>query len=567
MNWQRSSIDYAPCVWVNVCPYCSKSAIIIAVLAYIVLIAGLGVTAWLTWRASKLGPLGTYATGGIFFWGLSGLLYFLATRLEPNAFTPLTKYAWLPLFIGYVFFILLLGSLPRPKDFPLWLYILIIFPFGAYMLAEPYTIFKSQFTILFILQIILLYYALPLWYALAQGEAPEGRAIWIPVLIFFGSGISIWFAITPSYDDTTMVLAAITWLLGIWLLVAGLELETSGRLVPLTHLTGVAIGFMTMWMLFLNQWCLGRMPQDNLEIKLWFAVVSSLLGSLSIFLPLYLFKKRSEKKLARWGSILGSLATFIWKESTPTPEGIAKELFNLFHQGCDNVAGVRLTVFDDLLIGEKTTYGLTLKDRDLVLGRVYLYDKRRCDGVLKNIVPLASQRLGEVIRSLSWRSQAQTDPLTGLLNRRGFDLNVHYIIDRARSKQKPVTVAMLDIDHFKQVNDKFGHTVGDKLLQAVAEVLEKNLRGEDLAVRWGGEEFLVVLTDSDLHQAEQVFERIRQRISSLRVEGLNKPITVSIGLAGSRIPESTDEINDWIKAADTALRQAKENGRNRIEKE
>ena len=309
------------------------------------------------------------------------------------------------------------------------------------------------------------------------------------------------------------------------------------------------------------------MPQDNLEIKLWFAVVSSLLGSLSIFLPLYLFKKRSEKKLARWGSILGSLATFIWKESTPTPEGIAKELFNLFHQGCDNVAGVRLTVFDDLLIGEKTTYGLTLKDRDLVLGRVYLYDKRRCDGVLKNIVPLASQRLGEVIRSLSWRSQAQTDPLTGLLNRRGFDLNVHYIIDRARSKQKPVTVAMLDIDHFKQVNDKFGHTVGDKLLQAVAEVLEKNLRGEDLAVRWGGEEFLVVLTDSDLHQAEQVFERIRQRISSLRVEGLNKPITVSIGLAGSRIPESTDEINDWIKAADTALRQAKENGRNRIEKE
>ena len=510
--------------------------------------------------------LGTYAAGGVLSWGLSGLIYFLATRLAPEKYSSLTDYVWMPLFAGYVFFIFLLGSLPRPKRFPFWLYSLALFPLAAYLLAQPFATYKTQLTILFILQLVLLYYALPLWYGLALGEAPEGRAIWIPVLIFFGSSATIWFALTPSYNDTVMVLAAITWLLAIWLLVAGLELETSGRLVSMVHLTGVAVAFMTMWMLLLNQWCIGHTDQAYLSPKLWLAIVTSLIGSLSIFLPLYLFKKRSERRLARWGGMLSRLATFLWKQENPTPEGIAKELFALFRQGCDNVAGVRLAVFDDLIAGEKTPYGLTLEDRNLVLGRVYLYNKDRCDGLLKSILPLASQRLGEVVHSLQWRSQAQTDPLTGLLNRRGLDLNVHYLIDRANSKKRPVTVAMLDIDHFKQVNDRFGHSVGDTLLKAVAEVLENNLRSEDLAIRWGGEEFLVLLADSDLEQAEQVFERIRQKISALKVSGLDEPITVSVGLAGSQIPEDTDEINDWIQKADAALRRAKENGRDRIEK-
>jgi len=537
------------------------------VLVYVVLAVGLVATAWLTWKASKLGPLGTHAAGGVLSWGISGLLYFMATRVVPESCKSLIEYVWLPLFTGYAFFIFLLGTLPRPKKFPLWLYGLVVFPLAAFLLTQPYTTHKTQLAILFALQLLLLYYALPLWYALAQGEASEGRAIWIPVLIFFGSGITIWFAVTPSYDDTTMVLAAITWLLGLWLLVAGLELEIKGRLVPLVHLTGVAIAFMTMWMLLMNQWCLGVAPRENLKLKMWFAIVTALIGGLSIFLPLYLFKQRSERRLARWSGILSRLTTFLWKQESPTPEGIARELFSLFRRGCDNVAGVRLAVFDDLIVGEKTSYGLTLKDRDLVLGRVYLRDTRECDGLLKNIVPLASQRLGEVIHSLNWRSQAQTDPLTGLLNRRGLELNVHYILDRAQSEKKPVTVAMLDIDRFKSVNDRYGHSVGDTLLQAVAEVLENNLRNEDLAVRWGGEEFLVILTDSDITQAEQVFERIRERIATLRVAGLDGPVTVSVGLAGSRIPRSTDEIEEWIQMADAALRRAKENGRDRIEKD
>jgi len=538
-----------------------------AMLVYGVLVVGLVATAWLSWRASRLGPLGRSAAGGVVSWGFSGLLYFLATRVAPAGCCHLINFVWLPLFAGYAFFIVLLGSLPRPKEFPAWLYVLALFPVAAFLLAQPYTDHKSQLTILLLLQLMLLYYALPLWYSLALGQAPEGRAIWVPVLIFFGAGITFWFALTPSYDDTSMVLATVVWILGLWLLVAGLELEVGGRPVSLTHLTGVAVGFMSMWMLLLNQWCFSGQPQDDLLLKLWLTVVTSLIGALSIFLPLYLFKRRSERRLARWSSLLSRLTTFPWKQENPTPEGIATELYKLFHQGCENVAGVRLPAFDDLVVGEKTPHGLTLKDRGVVLGRVYLYDKDRCDGLLKSILPLASQRLGEVLHSLRWRSQAQTDPLTGLLNRRGLDVNLPYVVDRAIVDKKPMTVAMLDLDRFKQVNDRFGHAVGDTLLQAVASILESNLREDDLAVRWGGEEFLVMLADSDLEQAQQVFERIRKRIAELRVKGVSEPVTVSVGLAGGKTPSSVEEIHDWIQKADAALRQAKENGRDRIEKD
>jgi len=536
------------------------------VLIYAVLVIGFTISAWLTWRASRLGPLAAYTTGGVISWGISGLLYFLATRAVIGDLTNLVNYVWIPVFTGYAFFIFLLGSLPKPRSFPVWLYALMIVPISAFLLAQPYTTTKSQLNVLFILQLLLIYYALPLWYALARNEAPEGRALWVPVLIFFGSGITIWFALTPSYNDTALILATISWLLWLWLLVEGLELEIGGRSVSLTHLTGVAVGFLTLWMLPLNQWCLSGISPSNLQLKLWMTSIASLIGGLSIFLPLYLFKRRSERKLARWGSILSGLATFLWKHDDPSPESIAKEIFRLFRRGCDNVAGVRLAIFDDLLVGEKTTHGLTLQDRNLVLGRVYLHDKNLCDGLLTAILPLASKRLGEVVHSFNWRSQAQTDPLTELLNRRGFDVNLHYSVDRAASKKIPVTVAMLDIDHFKQVNDRFGHAAGDKLLQQVAEVLRRNLREGDLAVRWGGEEFLVLLTKSNLDQAEQVFERIRKRIRQLTIADAKEPVTVSVGLAGGYTPDDPRQVYEWIKLADTALRRAKDNGRNRIEK-
>ncbi len=535
------------------------------VVTYTLLVVGMSASLWIIWKATKLGPLSNLAVGGLFFWGIGGLFYFIGTCFPE--YSKLHNYLWVPLFLGYASFILLVGSLPRPSRFPIWLYALAIFPVGAYLMALPYTADKIPLTIIFALELVLFYYALPLWYALALGEAPEGRSIWIPVLIFFGAAVSVWFSMTPIHSNSSIVMGAFAWTAAQWLLVSGLELETNGRPVSLTHLSLVAVNFMTIWMLILNQWCLSSPSIPYPTWKTWLAGVASLVGPLSVFMPLYLFKRRSERNLARWGGILSQLTTFLWKQENPTPESIALEIYKLFKQGCDNVAGVRLAVFDDLTIGERTGFGITLRDRDLVLGRVYLYDHESCLRLLEAMAALASQRLREVIHTLDWRSKAQTDPLTGLLNRRGFKINVHYAVEQAKQNRWPITVAMLDIDHFKAVNDKIGHAAGDALLQKIADVLQKNLRDDDLAIRWGGEEFLVLVADSNLDQAEQVFERVRQRIGKVRVSGVDKTISVSVGMAGGRTPDSVKVIEEWIERADEALRRAKQNGRNRIEKD
>ncbi|XOB99640.1 GGDEF domain-containing protein [Deinococcota bacterium DY0809b] len=177
---------------------------------------------------------------------------------------------------------------------------------------------------------------------------------------------------------------------------------------------------------------------------------------------------------------------------------------------------------------------------------------------------MVGQRLGEVIRSLDWQIQAHTDPLTGLFNRRGFEVKLPYALERARRGQRAITLAMLDLDRFKRVNDRYGHAAGDVLLQAVAELLERNLREDDLAVRWGGEEFLVLLTDSDLQQAVQIFERIRARIAELRLTDIHERVTASVGLAGGRVPRDSSEVFRWILEADDALIRAKQEGRDRI---
>src|SRR5690606_14480315 len=103
--------------------------------------------------------------------------------------------------------------------------------------------------------------------------------------------------------------------------------------------------------------------------------------------------------------------------------------------------------------------------------------------------------------------QALSDPLTGILNRRGFAVRAGRLVGRSRADAVPMCVAMLDLDLFKRVNDFYGHAVGDEALRALSNVLRRNLRPDDLAVRWGGEEFVVVLFDADREVAVDVIRR------------------------------------------------------------
>lgn len=157
--------------------------------------------------------------------------------------------------------------------------------------------------------------------------------------------------------------------------------------------------------------------------------------------------------------------------------------------------------------------------------------------------------------------QALTDALTRLINRRGGEDGLAREVSRlARGGVAHVSVAMLDIDHFKHVNDTFGHPVGDSVLRLVSQTVQKSIRPTDLAIRWGGEEILLILSGADLTTARMLVERIRAAVEQVRVQGL-PPVTFSAGV--SELAKN-EKAHLAIGRADAALYTAKTSGRNRV---
>jgi diguanylate cyclase (GGDEF)-like protein len=165
---------------------------------------------------------------------------------------------------------------------------------------------------------------------------------------------------------------------------------------------------------------------------------------------------------------------------------------------------------------------------------------------------------------LALRGQANTDGRTGLTNSRAFDEAVQRRL-AARAEREPAAVLMLDLDHFKEFNDRYGHPAGDEALRAFAGLLASSIRQQDVAARYGGEEFAVFLAGLDAREAAEVAERIRGRLESTIIPlgpGQTGRLTVSVGVAAA--PEDASERVALLKAADEALYRAKTAGRNRV---
>jgi len=161
---------------------------------------------------------------------------------------------------------------------------------------------------------------------------------------------------------------------------------------------------------------------------------------------------------------------------------------------------------------------------------------------------------------------AVIDGLTGLHNRRYLDSHLETLFDRAMSRRRPLSVMITDLDRFKSINDAYGHDGGDDVLREFARRLRKNVRGIDLACRFGGEEFVVVMPDTEGQVAEKVAERIRAEIErapfAIGRDGLAIPVTVSVGV--SSLSRGVDSVGELMKRADVALYEAKNGGRNRV---
>ena len=172
---------------------------------------------------------------------------------------------------------------------------------------------------------------------------------------------------------------------------------------------------------------------------------------------------------------------------------------------------------------------------------------------------LETKRLMATLKESSLR-----DPMTGLSNRRFLEEYIDTLVANADRRQIGLTIMMLDLDHFKMVNDTYGHDAGDDVIKALAKALRQSVRASDMVIRFGGEEFLVVLVDSVGDPAHDVAEKIRTTIEGMEVTTAGTKIkkTISVGMA--EYPKDADTFWQTLKFADVALYQAKEQGRNRV---
>jgi diguanylate cyclase (GGDEF)-like protein len=211
--------------------------------------------------------------------------------------------------------------------------------------------------------------------------------------------------------------------------------------------------------------------------------------------------------------------------------------------------GMGIMCFQKNTRGEAPEQFLTIEDRQLART------------VAENVaISLSNLSLKEALRIQSIR-----DPLTSLFNRRYLEESVEQEIHRLTRVQRPAGFAMMDLDHFKTFNDTFGHEAGDAVLRAFGQFLRENIRKQDIACRYGGEEFCILFGESSLDDTVRRTEDLRSGVSRIAVKHGGQylgSVTISIGVAS--YPTHGTSLNELVGAADKALYQAKKEGRNRV---
>jgi diguanylate cyclase (GGDEF)-like protein len=185
--------------------------------------------------------------------------------------------------------------------------------------------------------------------------------------------------------------------------------------------------------------------------------------------------------------------------------------------------------------------------------------------LLVAIAPYAAQQLQHANRYGALKEDAARDALTGIYNRGAFDAHLERECVRYERLRRPFSIVLLDLDHFKKINDTYGHEGGDEVLRALGQALRSSLRTSDFAARYGGEEFVILLPETELRAAAELGERLRVRIEALEVRSAAGviPVRASVGVASC--PASAARPEDLLQVADAAMYRAKDNGRNRVE--
>ncbi len=192
-------------------------------------------------------------------------------------------------------------------------------------------------------------------------------------------------------------------------------------------------------------------------------------------------------------------------------------------------------------------------------------ERKRAEEKLKEANKLLEEQLGQIkILRDYLREQAIRDPLTGLYNRRYLHDTMERELSRAKREHSPVSVMMIDIDHFKNFNDTYGHQAGDEILITLGSLLRKSVRQGDIACRYGGEEFIIIMLGSNEVDAQHRAEKIRHDFNNLRIDFDGSELRASISIGVAFYPKHGNNMNEIVKIADAALYEAKQAGRNLV---
>ncbi|MDO8909183.1 MAG: GGDEF domain-containing protein [Pseudohongiella sp.] len=179
-----------------------------------------------------------------------------------------------------------------------------------------------------------------------------------------------------------------------------------------------------------------------------------------------------------------------------------------------------------------------------------------------DVTEIATKKIALEAANLSLEQLSRTDRLTGINNRGFWEENLEQEFQRCKRSSAPSSLMMFDIDHFKHFNDRYGHLAGDEVLRAVASQIKRSQRTTDLAGRYGGEEFAIILPDTNAQKALLVAERLRSQISGISIEWEEQLLNVTVSMGVSEFDKNMQTHQSWIDHCDAALYQAKNSGRN-----
>lgn len=406
-----------------------------------------------------------------------------------------------------------------------------------------------------VLDLVLLGLALPSIQSFIEGRTSLGRSIWIVALLgLLITHLTETFMVQP---DRTIPDGLLIYTLICAALASGVRLEEARHRDSLTPITASFFVLLVVQQLVQQQ----EVPQP-LSILLFYGVF---LGIGALVLALRNHQKLAQRQFLSFNNALLSMLEQRNQQQNFQLEELSESLLHNIQHIVPELVGLRFDTEEPVLMGQSTTVQreekVYLEGRPSCRVTFYFSEVPAQQHALEASVQAAKYVIQYAARQHAMQAQLNVDPLTGASNQRAVPAIVNRYESLSSRQQLPVTVCLLDLDHFRKINEKQGHEVGDRALKLIATLIRKQLRGEDDMVRWGNDEFMVFLYNCTPEQAQGILNRVRQKMRLFSQDRLGFAVGFSVGVAGGTVQLQGD-LNKWMLSADLLLLEAKARGRN-----